>query len=150
MSDENLYAVRDEIVARLDQFMDEWGVKKIYTPKNLGVTTELSQITPNIQVNFRRTKSAGVVSKGDALKLKVVWEVTACCKHAASQVTDGSKAFDMAGDLTIKIIKKLSGWEPESSVEPLIYMNTEEDISKSCVYSTVVLESELFIQTEPD
>ena len=42
MSDENLYAVRDEIVARLEQFMDEWGVKKIYTPKNLGVTTELS------------------------------------------------------------------------------------------------------------
>ena len=83
MSDENLYAVRDEIVARLDQFMDEWGVKKIYTPKNLGMTTELSQTTPNIQVNFRRTKSAGVVSKGDALKLKVVWEVTACCKHAA-------------------------------------------------------------------
>ena len=63
---------------------------------------------------------------------------------------DGSKAFDMAGDLTIKIIKKLSGWEPESSAEPLIYINTEEDISKSCVYSTVVLESELFIQTEPD
>ena len=56
MSDENLYAVRDEIVARLDQFMDEWGVKKIYTPKNLGMTTELSQTTPNIQVNFRRTK----------------------------------------------------------------------------------------------
>lgn len=74
MSDENLYAVRDEIVSRLEQFMDEWGVKKIYTPKNLGKTTELSQVTPNIQVNFRRTKSAGVVSKGDALKLKVVWK----------------------------------------------------------------------------
>ncbi|MBI1453724.1 hypothetical protein IL972_17690, partial [Acinetobacter sp. FL51] len=93
MSDENLYAVRDEIVERLEHFMGEWGLKKIYTPKNLGMTTELSQITPNIQINFRRTKSAGVVSKGDALKLKVIWEVTACCKHAASQVTDGSKAF---------------------------------------------------------
>ena len=123
---------------------------KIYTPKNLGMTTELSQIVPNIQVNFRRTKSAGVVGKGNALKLKVEWEVTACCKHAASQVSDGSKAFDMAGDLTIKIIKKLSGWEPGSSADPLIYMNTEEDVSKSCVYSAVILESELFIQTEPD
>ena len=150
MSDENLYAVRDEIVARLEQFMDEWGVKKIYTPKNLGKTTELSQVTPNIQVNFRRTRAAGKSNKSDCLQLKVVWEVTAVCRHAASQLDNGSKAFDIAGDLTIKIMKKLSGWEPESSSEPLSYVNTEEDISQNCVYSTVVLESELFIQTEPD
>lgn len=149
MSDENLYAVRDEIVDRLEQFQNEWGVKKIYTPKNLGPTTELSQITPNIQVNFRRTKNAGVAGKGGALKLKVEWEVTAVCKHAASQL-DGSKAFDLAGELTLKIIKKLSGWEPNSSAEPLLYLNTEEDISKSCVYSTVILESELFITPEHD
>lgn len=150
MSDSNLYAVRDEIVERLEQFTKEWGVKKIYTPKNLGKTTELSQVTPNIQVNYKRTRAAGVAGKGNLLCLKVVWEVTVCCKHAAAQVSDGSKAFDIAGDLTIKVMKKLSGWEPESSAEPLIYVNTEEDISKSCVYSTVVLESELFIQTEPD
>lgn len=149
MSDENLYAVRDEIVARLDQVKDEWGVKKIYTPKNLGMTKEISQVTPNIQVNFRRTKNAGVAGRGNSLKLKVEWEVTATCKHAASQL-NGALAFDLAGELTLKIIKKLSGWEPPSSAEPLIYLNTEEDISKICVYSTVVLESELFIQTETD
>lgn len=150
MSDSNLYAVRDEIVERLEQFAKEWGVKKIYTPKNLGKTTELSQVTPNIQVNYRRTRPTGQAGKGNLLSLKVVWEVTVCCKHAAAQVSDGSKAFDIAGDLTIKVMKKLSGWEPESSAEPLIYVNAEEDISQSCVYSTVVLESELFIETEPD
>ena len=68
-------------------------------------------------------------------------------RNSVPHIDGDHRHYDM---FNLFFIKKLSGWEPESSAEPLIYINTEEDISKSCVYSTVVLESELFIQTEPD
>lgn len=140
LEEDDLFAVLKEIEARLTPFMQEWGVLKIYTPMNVGATSELSQVTPNIQVNYRRMRKTDDKARGRAVALAPQWEVTVVVRHAASQL-DATQAFLLGGVLIKKVIKKLIGWQPKSSNEPLSLLNIDHDISKMCLYVTGIFES---------
>jgi len=140
--DENFFAVRSEIVEKLKEITD---FKKIYTPANSAKVTELSQVTPNAQVYYRRVRKSDDAGRSSANMLNQQWEVTICERHAASQLSDGSAVLDRVGILTMKVLKLLSGWMPESSIRPLNMVAVEEDYSSTCVYITLVFESKLII-----
>ena len=54
MTDEdNFFAVRNEIYEKLKEIP---GFKKVYTPANSAKVTELSQVTPNAQIYYRRVR----------------------------------------------------------------------------------------------
>lgn len=119
--------------------------KKIYTPINIGSTSELSQITPCAHVNYLRIRKVDEGGRGSINALKQEWDITIVERHAASQLSDGSKAIDKAGELVAKVIPLLSGWRPEASTRPLSLVRISEDFSPTCVYITMVFESSLFI-----
>ncbi|OTG62843.1 hypothetical protein B9T29_06380 [Acinetobacter sp. ANC 3903] len=138
--DENFFAVRSEIAEKLKEIID---FKKIYTPANSAKVTELSQVTPNAQVYYRRVRILDDAGRSSANMLNQQWEVTISERHAASQLNDGSAVLDRVGILTMKVLKLLSGWKPDSSIRPLNIVAVEEDYSSTCVYITLVFESKL-------
>lgn len=138
--DENFFAVRSEIAEKLKEIVD---FKKIYTPANSAKVTELSQVTPNAQVYYRRVRILDDAGRSSANMLNQQWEVTICERNAASQLNDGSAVLDRVGILTMKVLKLLSGWKPDSSIRPLNMVAVEEDYSPTCVYITLVFESKL-------
>ncbi|MEB5930142.1 phage tail terminator protein [Acinetobacter schindleri] len=138
----NFFAVRAEIAKKLEEIPE---FKKIYTPINIGSTSELSQITPCAHVNYLRIRKADEAGRGSINALKQEWDITIVERHAASQLSDGSKAIDKAGELVAKVIPLLSGWRPEASTRPLSLVRISEDFSPTCVYITMVFESSLFI-----
>jgi hypothetical protein len=140
--EENFFAVRNEIYEKLKEITD---FKKIYTPANSAKVTELSQVTPNAQIYYRRVRKSDEASRASMMSLVQQWEVTICERHAASQQNDGSAVLDRAGALTIKVLKLLSGWRPASSNRPLEMVVVEEDYSPTCVYITLVFESKIFV-----
>ncbi len=143
MTDEdNFFAVRSEIEEKLKEITD---FKKIYTPANSAKVTELSQATPNAQIYYRRVRKSDDAGRSSMLSLVQQWEVTICERHAASQHKDGSAVLDRVGKLTMKVLKLLSGWRPESSTRPLSMVAIEEDYSPTCVYITLVFESKMFV-----
>lgn len=143
MSDaDNFFAVRSEIAEKLTEIID---FKKIYTPANSAEVDEITQITPNAQVYYRRIRKSDEAVRSSVNMLTQQWEVTICESHAASQLTDGSAVLDRVGLLTIKALKLLSGWQPASSKRPLEMVAVEEDYSPTCVYITLVFESKMFV-----
>ncbi|MCX0332281.1 hypothetical protein NVT87_15545 [Acinetobacter radioresistens] len=142
MSDKNFFAVRDEIAEKLTGIS---GLKKIYTPANSATVTELSQVTPNAQVYYRRIRKLDDVAKSSMNMLAQQWEVTVVERHASAQLNDGSAVLDRAGALTQQVLELLSGWQPASSARPLNLIAVEEDYSPTCVYITLVFESKMFI-----
>lgn len=138
----NFFAVRAEIAKKLEEISE---FKKIYTPINIGSTTELSQNTPCVHVNYLRIRKADEAGRGSINAMKQEWDITIVERHAASQLSDGSKAIDKAGELVSKVIPLLSGWTPASSTRPLSLVRISEDFSPTCVYITMVFESSLFI-----
>jgi len=142
MSDKNFFAVRDEIAEKLKGIS---GLKKIYTPANSATVTELSQVTPNAQVYYRRIRKLDDVAKSSMNMLAQQWEVTVVERHASAQLNDGSAVLDRAGALTQQVLELLSGWQPASSARPLNLIAVEEDYSPTCVYITLVFESKMFI-----
>jgi len=142
MSDKNFFAVRDEIAEKLNGIL---GLKKIYTPANSANVTELSQVTPNAQVYYRRIRKLDDVAKSSMNMLAQQWEVTVVERHASAQLNDGSAVLDRAGALTQQVLELLSGWQPASSARPLNLIAVEEDYSPTCVYITLVFESKMFI-----
>ncbi|MCK4107924.1 phage tail terminator protein [Acinetobacter radioresistens] len=142
MSDKNFFAVRDEIAEKLTGIS---GLKKIYTPANSATVTELSQVTPNAQVYYRRIRKLDDVAKSSMNMLAQQWEVTVVERHASAQLNDGSAVLDRAGALTQQVLELLSGWQPASSARPLNLIAVEEDYSPTCVYITLVYESKMFI-----
>ncbi len=140
--DNDFFAVRAEIAEKL---LEIEGFKKIYTPANSAKVTELSQVTPNAQVYYRRVRKADDAVKSSANMLTQQWEVTISERHAASQLLDGSAVLESAGQLTVKVLKLLSGWRPKSSIRPLTLVAVEEDYSATCVYITIVFESKFII-----
>lgn len=142
MSDKNFFAVRDEIAEKLNGIS---GLKKIYTPANSANVTELSQVTPNAQVYYRRIRKLDDVAKSSMNMLAQQWEVTVVERHASAQLNDGSAVLDRAGALTQQVLELLSGWQPASSARPLNLIGVEEDYSATCVYITLVFESKMFI-----
>ncbi|MCL6237013.1 hypothetical protein M5F66_01425 [Acinetobacter sp. ANC 5033] len=143
MTDEdNFFAVRSEIEEKLKEIPD---FKKIYTPANSAKVTELSQVTPNAQIYYRRVRKSDDVGRSAMMSLGQQWEVTICERHAASQQKDGSAVLDRVGKLTMKVLKLLSGWKPNSSNRPLSMVAIEEDYSPTCVYITLVFESKMFV-----
>ncbi|RJL72323.1 phage tail terminator protein [Acinetobacter radioresistens] len=142
MSDKNFFAVRDEIAEKLTGIS---GLKKIYTPANSATVTELSQVTPNALVYYRRIRKLDDVAKSSMNMLAQQWEVTVVERHASAQLNDGSAVLDRAGALTQQVLELLSGWQPASSARPLNLIAVEEDYSPTCVYITLVFESKMFI-----
>ena len=143
MSDEeNFFAVRSEIAEKLAEITD---FKKIYTPANSAKVTELSQVTPNAQVYYRRVRKSDDAGRSSVNMLNQQCEVTVCERHAASQLSDGSAVLDRTGILTMKVLRLLSGWQPQSSKRPLNMVAIEEDYSPTCVYVTLVFESKIFV-----
>ena len=142
MSDKNFFTVRDEIAEKLNGIS---GLKKIYTPANSANVTELSQVTPNAQVYYRRIRKLDDVAKSSMNMLAQQWEVTVVERHASAQLNDGSAVLDRAGALTQQVLELLSGWQPASSARPLNLIAVEEDYSPTCVYITLVFESKMFI-----
>lgn len=143
MSDaDNFFAVRSEIAEKLTEIID---FKKIYIPANSAEVDEITQITPNAQVYYRRIRKSDEAVRSSVNMLTQQWEVTICESHAASQLTDGSAVLDRVGLLTIKALKLLSGWQPASSKRPLEMVAVEEDYSPTCVYITLVFESKMFV-----
>ncbi|OTG79408.1 hypothetical protein [Acinetobacter sp. ANC 4648] len=138
----NFFAVRAEIAKKLEEISE---FKKIYTPINIGGISELSQVTPSAHVNYLRIRKADEAGRGSLNQLKQEWDVTIVERHAASQLSDGSKAIDKAGELVAQVIPLLSGWQPDSSARPLSLVRISEDFSPTCVYITLVFESSLFI-----
>lgn len=138
----NFFAVRAEIAKKLEEIPE---FKKIYTPINIGSTSELSQITPCAHVNYLRIRKVDEAGRGSLNALKQEWDITIAERHAASQLSDGSKAIDQAGELASMVISLLSGWKPESSTRPLSLVRISEDFSPTCVYITMVFESSFFI-----
>jgi hypothetical protein len=141
-SEENFFAVRSEIAEKLTEIID---FKKIYTPANSSEVDEITQITPNAQVYYRRIRKSDEAVRSSVNMLTQQWEVTICERHAASQLSDGSAVLDRVGLLTIKALKLLSGWQPASSKRPLEMVAVEEDYSPTCVYITLVFESKMFV-----
>jgi len=142
MSDKNFFAVRDEIAEKLNGIS---GLKKIYTPANSANVTELSQVTANALVYYRRIRKLDDVAKSSMNMLAQQWEVTVVERHASAQLNDGSAVLDRAGALTQQVLELLSGWQPASSARPLNLIAVEEDYSPTCVYITLVFESKMFI-----
>lgn len=138
----NFFAVRAEIAEKLEEISE---FKKIYTPINIGSTSELAQVTPCAHVNYLRMKKSDEAGRSSFNSLKQEWDVTVVARHATSQLSDGSKAIDMAGELVSKVIPLLSGWQPKASTRPLSLVRISEDFSSTCVYITMVFESSLFI-----
>lgn len=138
----NFFAVRSEIAEKLAEIVD---FKKIYTPANSTQVTELSQVTPNAQVYYRRVRKTDDTGKSSANMLSQQWEVTISERHAASQMFDGSAVLESVGQLTTKVLKLLSGWQPKSSIRPLNLIAIEEDYSATCVYITLVFESKFIV-----
>ena len=88
MSDEeNFFAVRSEIAEKLAEITD---FKKNYTPANSAKVTELSQVTPNAQVYYRRVRKSDDAGRSSVNMLNQQWVVTVCERHAASQLSGGS------------------------------------------------------------
>ena len=141
----NFFAVQAEIAEKLKEISE---FKKIYTPINIGSTSELSQITPNVHVNYFRTNVLDTAGRGKINKLGLQWDVTVIERHAASQLGDGSRAIDQAGELLDKVINLLSGWQPVSSKDPLKLLRISEEFSSTCVYVTAVFESTKFTTQE--
>ena len=141
MSDRNFFAVRNEIAEKLTEIPE---FKQIYTPANSANVTEMSQITPNAQVYYRRVRKVDDTAKSSMLMLAQQWEITVVERHAASQLNNGQEVLDRAGILTMKVLSLLSGWKPESSIRPLSLTAIEEDYTPTCVYITLVFESKLF------
>ena len=141
-SEENFFAVRSEIAEKLTEIID---FKKIYTPANSSEVDEITQITPNAQVYYRRIRKSDEAVRSSVNMLTQQWEVTICERHAASQLSDGSAVLDRVGLLTIKALKLLSGWQPASSKRPLEMVAVEEDYSPTCVYITLGFESKMFV-----
>ncbi|QQN40784.1 hypothetical protein [Acinetobacter sp. CS-2] len=141
----NFFAVRAEIAEKLEEISE---FKKVYTPINIGIITELSQVTPNAHVNYFRTNVLDIAGRGKVTKLGLQWDVTVTERHAASQLGDGSKAIDRAGELISKVITLLSGWQPASSKDPLKLISIGEEFSSTCVYLTAVFESTKFTNQE--
>ena len=142
MDEDNFFAVRGEIYEKLKEIPD---FKEVYTPANSAKVTELSQVTPNAQIYYRRVRKSDDASRSSMMSLAQQWEVTICERHAASQQKDGSAVLDRAGVLTMKVLKLLSGWKPASSNRPLRMVAIEEDYSPTCVYITLVFESKMFV-----
>lgn len=138
----NFFAVRSEIADKLKEITD---FKIIYTPANSANITEITQITPNAQVYYRRVRKVDDAGRSSMNMLAKQWEVTVVERHAASQLSNGSEALDIAGVLTEQVLELLSGWQPNSSVRPLDLVAIEEDFSATCVYITLVFESKSFI-----
>lgn len=141
----NFFAVRAEIAEKLEEITE---FKKVYTPINIGSTSELSQITPNAHVNYLRVNILDSAGRGKVNKLGLQWDVTITERHAASQLTDGSRAIDQAGELLDKVISLLSGWQPASSKDPLKLIRISEEFSSTCVYVTAIFESTKFTTKE--
>lgn len=138
----NFFAVRAEIAKKIEEILE---FKKVYTPINIGSTSELSQFTPCAHVNYLRIRKADDAGRGGVNALKQEWDITIVERHAAAQLSDGSKAIDKAGELASSVIKLLSGWKPESSTRPLSLVRIGEEFSPTCVYITMVFESSFFI-----
>lgn len=138
----NFFAVRSEIAEKLKEITD---FKIIYTPANSAKITEITQVTPNAQVYYRRVRKVDDAGRSTTNMLAKQWEVTVVERHAASQLSNGSEALDIAGVLTEQVLELLSGWQPNSSVRPLDLVAIEEDYSATCVYITLVFESKSFI-----
>jgi hypothetical protein len=143
MSDaENFFAVRSEIAEKLSEIAD---FKMIYTPANSAKITEMTQVTPNAQVYYRRVRKVDDAGRSSTNMLAKQWEVTVAERHAASQLSNGAEALDRAGILTQKVLELLCGWNPASSARPLDLVAIEEDYSTTCVYITLVFESKTFV-----
>lgn len=142
IEESNFFAVCSEIAEKLAEIVD---FKKIYTPANSAQVTELSQVTPNAQVYYRRVRKTDDAGKSSANMLNQQWEVTISERHAASQMFDGSAVLESVGQLTTKVLKLLSGWQPKSSIRPLNLIAIEEDYSATCVYITLVFESKFIV-----
>ena len=138
----NFFAVRSEISEKLAEIAS---YKRIYTPANSAQVKELSQVTPNAQVYYRRVRKTDDTGKSSVNMLNQQWEVTICERHAASQLLDGSAVLERIGQLTMKVLQLLSGWQPKSSIRPLNLVAVEEDYSTTCVYITLVFESKFFV-----
>ena len=95
----NFFAVRSEISEKLAEIAS---FKRIYTPANSAQVTELSQVTPNAQVYYRRVRKIDDTGKSSVNMLNQQWEVTICERHAASPLLDGSKFYNYyrAGNLS--------------------------------------------------
>jgi len=141
----NFFAVRAEIAEKLKEIPE---FLKIYTPINIGSITELSQVVPSAHVNYFRTNVLDVAGRGKVNKLGLQWDVTVTGRHAASQLSDGSRAIDQAGELLDKVIILLSGWQPASSKDPLKLIRISEEFSSTCVYVTAIFESTKFTTQE--
>jgi len=98
-------------------------------------------------VNYRRDASL-IFTPAKVNKLGLQWDVTVTGRHAASQLSNGSRAIDQAGELLEKVIILLSGWQPASSKDPLKLIRISEEFSSTCVYVTAIFESTKFITQE--
>ncbi len=137
----NFFAVRDEIAVKLREIE---AFKEIYTPLNSVKITEMSQITPSAHVNYQRIVKVDDASNARSNILGIRWAVTVTCRNAQSQMVDGRAVTDEAGELLDQVIGLLSGWQPKSSIRPLILMDVKEGFSTGFAYLTAIFESKKF------
>ncbi len=110
--------------------------RKIYTPANSAKVTEVSQVTPNAQIYYRRVRKSDDAGRSSMMSLSTALEVTICERHADSQQKDGSAVLDRVGKLNHESFKLLSGWKPEFSNRPLSMVAIEEArlCTNVCIY----------------
>lgn len=136
------FAVRDEIAEKLKEIPE---FKQIYTPLNSVSVTEMSQVTPSVHVNFMRINKRASAGKGSINQIGQHWAVTVACRNVQSQMTDGRAVSDEAGSLAEKVIKLLSGWQPQASRTALEFLDVKDGYSPGFAYITIIFESQKFI-----
>lgn len=141
------FAVREQIAQKLEQFVTNGDVKKVYTPNNSLQVTENQQVTPSLHVNYAGLGGveARVLGKVNALTKR--YAVSVACRNEAAQRDNGLALEDQLGELTNKVIQVISGFKPQGMHKPLLLVDVRESHSLGgFAYTTLVFEITEFIR----
>lgn len=135
------FAVREQIAQKLEQFVTDSDVKKVYTPNNSLQVTENQQVTPSLHVNYAGLGDIDARSSGKVNALTKRYSVSVACRNEASQRDNGLALDEQLGELTNKVIKTLSGFYSEDALEPLKLIAVRESYSLGgFAYTTIIFE----------
>lgn len=138
MDDSNdFFAVRGEIAEKLKEIT---GILQIYTPANSAKVTEMSQITPSAHIYFMHLVPSSSAGNGDANMITQRYAVTIACRNAQSQL-DNSAVLDQAGSLLCQVIRLLRGWQPDSAIRKLKFVDAQDADSVACSYLSAIFDA---------
>lgn len=121
---DNYLAAESLIISRIKQMMPELG-SNVFSASDLDGVSEAKQIHPAVHVLYygdRVAEGTGRSSTGEVQCVDQDWYVVLVVKNARTQITGEAVRVD-AGQLIVKLLKALQGWQPSPEHNPMKRIN---------------------------